>query len=357
MAKQIAEKKPKIKSFKTLNIAFDVSTTKTGFAIIADDAPFILQDGRPSVGSFEMIKKEHGTKKSKEYQNYGDKMTHGSQTAINGIKRIVYYALNRLNEEKQLNDDFNISNINLVFEVSEIPNFGRNTGQTLTTTRKLALYTGAVLQAVWGTIENSFYHFSDKVSVKLIKPTEWQTRYWSKEELDTEKQVEKQNKRKASKTLSLKFANQWLKNYGFDETEDDDMADAINIARKASEVRDNLFAKGMAKQKKTDIKAIESSIRKLETKLAEYKQIAIEAKSIFQDNVLWAFTIDKEALTGADKAKHTKFSKWTPNDLKDKELEFFLTPAQQRNFKRWQDEVNEKKKQIILIRGKNVIRN
>ncbi|MFW3387873.1 UNVERIFIED_CONTAM: hypothetical protein RF648_17880 [Kocuria sp. CPCC 205274] len=43
---------------------------------------------------------------------------------------------------------FDIEKVSVVLEVSEIPNFNKNMGQTLTTTRKLALYTGATLAVV-----------------------------------------------------------------------------------------------------------------------------------------------------------------------------------------------------------------
>lgn len=145
-------------SIKHLVIAFDVSTSNTGYAILADNTPIAQVNGKPAIGSIKMVKQEtskYGNKKDVQYENYGNRMIHGSWEAFTAISNILYHVLKPMTDayyaskkEEAPKQAFNIEKITLVFEVSEIPNFSKNMGQTITTTRKLALYTGATIAVV-----------------------------------------------------------------------------------------------------------------------------------------------------------------------------------------------------------------
>lgn len=356
-------KNPMPNGLKKLTLAFDVSTTRTGYAILADDTPVIKANGQPAIGAFDMLKQrenKNGNFVPVEYDAFGDRMTHGSEKALAGIGKEVYTVLTTLTnhyyEMKKQNKDFNIANIYLVLEVSEIPNFSKNNGQTITTTRKLALYTGAVLATVWNMINIAFEPFKDKVQVKLVKPTEWQERLWSKQEakaLDTPKQ-------KGSKLLSMHHANLWLKEMGMSPLDNyerhNDIADAINIALLADKLRDNVFAKKMAVEKKENIRDIIDEINKLSTMITEYKAKALDAKNKFVDNVVWAHNTKRDELSSADKSKHTKYNKYNLDDARAMQPETLLTPHEKRNLQRWENEKFELENKLKSIRGEQVLK-
>ncbi|MFW3387874.1 UNVERIFIED_CONTAM: hypothetical protein RF648_17885 [Kocuria sp. CPCC 205274] len=74
-------KETKPQNIKHLVIALDVSTSNTGYAILADGVPMVDANDNLSIGSIHMTKTEKnklGNDKDVLYENYGDKMFHGS---------------------------------------------------------------------------------------------------------------------------------------------------------------------------------------------------------------------------------------------------------------------------------------
>lgn len=354
---------------KTLSMGFDVSTTCTGYAILIDGKPFKDERNEPSFGFTNMVKQitkgKNGQEikpKNKEYATYGNRMFHGSYKLINGIAHVVYQLKIlqdfHLDEKKAGREGIKIDNFNIVFEVSEIPNYGfGKSSQNLTTTRKLALYVGAVLYAITDMIELVLPSFKDQINVKLIKPTEWQMRAgFTKSGLTQAQEVEKYGMR-WSKVQSLERANKLITKWGYKETENDDMADAINIATMAEEVRDNLFVSNYNISKKKSLKTDEIEIARLSKKIAEYKERAMENKNTFVDNVIWANTTDRNDLQGADKARHTKYVKYDIEDTRAQDIIEFLTPAQLRKFNEFSAKKEELEQKIIDIRKEKVYGN
>lgn len=354
-------------------IGLDVSTSMTGYAVLVNGKPFELPNGKYSVGQIAMVEtrtNKAGNQTPIEYTNYGDKMFHGSFKQIREIAVMLYQIISPINayigELKQKNIDAERSkqairhdipkvSIDLIFEVSEIPNGpARQFGQTITGVRKLALYVGAVENAVANVLYNAGFHFLQDIVCKLIKPSEWQDRLWKKQDasiLDT-------NKEKGSKLMSLHFANIKLKEWGLDEItyEFNDMADAINIATLSEAVRDNVFAKSMAKQKSKEINITHNrDILKLSNHIAEYKAKALVAKNEFIDNIIWTIDKDYDKLDKVEKAKYTKYSKLDLNDTRAREIETFLTPSEQRKLNDWIAEKAEIEAKLTEKRNSKVL--
>ena len=114
---------------------------------------------------------------------------------------------------------------------------------------------GAVATDISNIIENTTSLFNKEPNYKFIKPTEWQSRLWTKEEINKENvksSTGRSLKVRGSKVVSVRRANTFLKKWGFDSIDYNlnDMADAINIATLANEVRDDVFAKSQAITKK-----------------------------------------------------------------------------------------------------------
>lgn len=358
---------PLPRHIKTLSMGFDVSTNCSGYAILIDGKPFRDERNEPSFGYTNMVKQITKGKngqdinpKNKEYSTYGNRMFHGSYKYINGIAHVVYQlkVLQDFHfaEMKAGRKGIKIDNFNIVFEISEIPNFGfGKSSQNLTTVRKLALYVGAVLYAITNMIELVLPSFKDQINVKLIKPTEWMMRAgFTKSGLTQAQEISKYGMR-WSKVQSLKRANEIIKKWGYAEITNDDMADAINIATMADEVRDNLFVSNFNMNKKQTLKKDEIEIARLSKKIAEYTERAMQNKNEFVDNVVWANTTDRNTLTEkADKARHTKYIKYDIEDTRTRDMIDFLTPAQTRKYMEYTAKKVELEQKIVSMRKEKV---
>lgn len=349
---------------KELTLAFDVSTSKTGYAILADKQPILLKNNKPSYGFVEMIENVPGLKKKINYDSYGDKMTFGTMTSMRKLTSIVYDICETIANHKMQNPNFDIEKITVVFEVSEIPNMSNKQDkyknknfQTLTSVRKLGLFTGMVVGRVWDTINLLMFHFMKKIQVKLIKPQEWQLRRGFKKSPLNYKEENKKYGMKFSKFQSLEAANKIIvEEWKGQPIDNDDTADAINIALVATEVRDNVFASAQANTKQKNIKYLESDIAKLEAKISEYQGKALTRKNEIIDRVLWVKTAKYEELKVSEKALYTKYSKYNLDDVRNSTLKEFLTPDQQKKSKKWVMELKNKKEEIVKLRGENVIK-
>ncbi len=334
-------KNPLPKVIENLTLAFDVSTTQTGFAMLMEGKPIMLPDGNPSVGFVQMVAQDyyegHNNEKDengklikvlkhrdKEYATYGNRMFHGSQDAITRLSNKVFQFVKPLNDhiglqKKNYNAETKkgikptvIKNITIVFEVAEIPNYakinGRNIyrGQNLTSTRKLALYVGLVVGAVQQMFSTVGFHLPAPL-VKMIKPTEWQQRLF-----------EKQGDRQKTKAMSMKLANAKLAKWGLQPSPNDDMADAINIASVAHLVRDNVFVSSVNLKKKKKDSQLRKELGDTKLLMADLTNKATEAKNAH--------------LTRIREAKNSKFDY---NTEKQRHLITFLTAYDRERYRKY----------------------
>lgn len=353
----------------SLTLAFDVSTVKTGFAFLINGKPFMTANNKPSFGDVDMVKMETIGKsgkeikpRPKEYSTYGNRMFHGSRGQIEDLMNVVFQLKaiqdTHLQEQKAgRKKGVTIKKFNIIFESSEIPNtFGRNQGHTITGIRKLSLYVGMVMYAVADMVNLILPSFAPQAVVKLVKPTEWQLMLgFTKSPLDKKGQFAKYGTTFA-KYQSLKKANEVIKDWGYKPTQSDDLADALNMALLADDLRDNLFVSKFNQGKSKNIKAIESEIAKLSNKIAEYTNKALENKNEFLDNVLWAMNANRNDLTAQEKIKHTKYVKYDLNDVRLWEFTEFFTPAQKKKYLEFTQRKDEAQKKIVSLRGEKVFK-
>lgn len=359
-------KSPLPKKINDLTIAFDISTTNTGYAILIDGKPFKFSNGMPSFGFTNMVKQDTIGKNGKEikpknrvYSTYGNRMFHGSFEKIQNIATTIY-ELRHLQdlhfaEKKAGRKGVEIRNINLVFEVSEIPNgkFGA-TSQNITSVRKLALYVGMVAYSIFDMLTLIMPSFKEKILVKMISPSEWQLKAgFTKTKLTQQQEIVKYGAR-WSKFQSLERANKILENWGYKPTESDDLADALNIATLSNEVLDSMQVRARTSGKANNIRRIESNIRKISTKITEYQSKALLQKNDFIDNVLWAINVDRNKLDKKEKVKHTKYVKYDLEDVRLWELEKFFTPAQRRKYLEFTERKAKEQELIVSIRGAKI---
>lgn len=357
-------KNPLPKKIDEITLAFDVSTTETGFAFLMNGKPWIMKNGMPSFGSVNMVKQDMYTKrdgtqglKQRTYATYGNKMFHGSYDQTMKLVNHLFQVIKPINDMigQKLTE---VKKVYVVMEISEIPNFGKY-GQNLTTTRKLALYTGFVLGLVANVFDIAGFHLKNNTEVKLVSPQDWQQRVgFEKNEIPMSQQMSKYGM-KYSKYQSLERANKLIKEWGYLQSiTNDDTADAINLATVASEVEDNMEVRARNRKKTTNIKKFESDIAKLSNKIAEYKARAMTNKNDFVDNVVWANTVAKsELITPALKSKHTKYSKYDIEDTRAMDLFDFFTPAQKRKYVEFQERKAKAEKAIVSLRGAKVFNN
>lgn len=375
-------KNPLPKELK-ITFAFDVSTTSTGYALLLNDKPMQLRNGKLSIGQIGMRKQEEyqgqvsfedRTQMTKnrdiKYENFGDLMYHGSYKPTELISNMVYECIAPINQiigelktkKAQVESSKQtikvevpkIKEFNIVYEVSEIPNgkYGA-TSQAISSVRKLALYTGYIMYAVSNVIRLAGYHFADEAVVKLVPPRQWQDRLWTIDEAD---QAEVQGM-KGSKVMSIKFANKYLKELGLDLiTTQDDMADAINIALLASELKDNVVVRSnKAKRTKKVNITLNRDILKVQQKINEYLEKAQMAKNEFVDNVVWANTVSvDELIERSQRAKRTKYIKYSIEDTRAMELESFLTPGQIRKLQEWKEQLEKLQAELKGLRNGKV---
>lgn len=357
--------KPKKTHFKSIVIAFDTSSTNTGYAVLIDGKPYKTNDKELSVGSTAMVEYTTVGKRGQqvkprevEYETYGDRMSASiaqvekMYSVLAPLSKLNEYHIREVKEGRQgiIIDDFQI-----VFEVSEIPN-GKNVyGQSLTTVRKLALYTGLIFGLMVDAIKTIMASFTEQMKFKIVSPTEWQLRlgFW-KSNLTTGQEIKKYGM-KYSKYQSINRANEYLRLWGAGKTDDDDMADAINIATVATKLRDNVAVKSMAKRKKDDITKYVREQSVLSTRLAEYKAKGTDAKAEFISNIQWAKQANRKELTAIDKRKHTKYANLSFTEYNEKPPYEFLTPADKRTYEKIKDDLATVSEKILSMRKEKVI--
>lgn len=319
-----------------ITMGFDVSTTRTGYAVLVNGRPAELSAGSLSIGQIDMIKTDDKGK-TLTFDNYGDKMFHGAFDAIQEIATMVYQVIAPINaflgnlkklniaaekSKQAIRHDVPNIDVIVVFEKSDIPT-------SITRTTKLNIFMGMVFQAVSNVLHNAGFHFSQNVSVKVIKPTEHQERLWDKAQakaLDTKTE-------KGSKIMAVAAANKHLVEWGLQTIpyEFNDMADAINMAVLADVVRDNVFAASSAKSKEKRVKInLQKDILMFKNKIADLEKKARTKQQVLEKQVIWAMKQNPQELSGKDKAKFTRLSKYELDEIRTREITSFLSPEQQR---------------------------
>lgn len=346
------------KHIKEITFAFDIATRKTGYCFLIDGKPWLTKNGVVSFGNIDMVKKEQYKgfdtidgkrvevikKRDKEYATYGNRMFHGSYASVNKLSNLVFQIIQELNTLVGKKET-KIDKINLVAEISEIPNgsFGRS-GQSITSVRKLALYTGYVMYAIANIFDIAGFHLIDKTTVKFVAPQEWQQRVGF---------VKKD--REASKEQSLARANELIKKWGIKQViTNDDTADAINLATVANEVRDTLYVRTMNNATGKSKKQLEVEISRLSGKILEYTTKATKAKQEHLENISWAMQVDRYQLSTKEKTKQTKYLKFDYFIEKDKDPLNFLTPAQSKQYESFVKEKAQKQELLVNMRKKKV---
>lgn len=333
---------PKLsQQIKDIVLAFDVNTNKTGYCFLINGKPVQIGQGDyRSIGTIKMVRQEKylgqvafndktplEREKNKEYKNYGDRLFWGSGKSIQAIGSIVGDMFKQINPYYSKPLDTR-PKIYIVFEISEIPQKrGSKNYQSITNVRKLSLYVGAIVQQLFITLDLTGYFVALETTteVKLIKPTEWQTRLWIKKGSTEE-----------TKATSIEFANRKLNMWGLEQTNDDDMADSINIATLAKEVRDNLFVSTFNINKKElvykslprDIYILKGKINALET----------EATKKQHNHLL--------------KIKESKNSKFDYNTEKLKHTLTFLSKSQYDKWIKLNKTIKEKQELLTKMKGK-----
>lgn len=265
---------------KNIKMGFDVSTKKVGYCITINDKP-ITYDWHglskfPSFGSLRLIG-------SKEYENYGNRACKGTHNFISSFQHAIFSILNAFSQEV---NHLTLESIDIAIELSYIPN-----KRNLTTTVKLALYVGKISQIITDMVYAKLGRHWDKVNFKFVMPTEWQAIYdktYSKHVLNV-KELWKE------KARTLLIANNQLGLWNFENTQDDDLADAINICMVADKVRDNLKIKTENTFKAKSLMSKAKLINRLEK-----RKIELESKA---QKIYWA-KVDK--LIAQDKQEQAK---------------------------------------------------
>ena len=356
-----------------ISIGLDVSTSTTGYALLLNGKPIILKTIGTSIGQVDMIEK--GTPKE---HTYGDKLCKYSSKARQTIRIVIFESLSAINkiiEELKLSkgNPPTIKRFDVVFEISEIPNFAKNQfgkqGQTITSIRKLALFTGAVATDISNIIENTTSLFNKEPNYKFIKPTEWQSRLWTKEEINKENvksSTGRSLKVRGSKVVSVRRANTFLKKWGFDSIDYNlnDMADAINIATLANEVRDDVFAKSQAITKKQNItKKIPNRINYYESLLRIINRKLTNKFMEYSKNNIWFLKSDYEKLNPLDKRKYTSFKKLKKNyeeitqnnQTREAEAKVFLNKMDYTNFLTYTTKIKNYEEKLKQIKKEKVL--
>lgn len=332
---------PKLdEQIKDIVLAFDVNTNKTGYCFLINGKPVQIGQGNyRSVGTIKMVRQEKYSgqvafndktplerEKNKEYKNYGDRLFWGSGKSIQAIGSIVGDMFKQINPYYSKPLDTR-PKIYIVFEISEIPQKrGAKPYQSITNVRKLSLYVGAIVQQIFMTLDliGYFVALETNTEVKLIKPTEWQSRLWIKKGSTEE-----------TKATSIEFANRHLKHWGLESTNDDDIADAINIASVAKEVRDNLLVStyNISRQEMV-LKTLPRDIYKLQSKID-----AITNKSISKRH---------EFLLKIKESKNSKFDYET--ESKKHNLSF-ITKKEYEQWVKFSKELKSKQELLKQLKG------
>ncbi len=299
-----------LKSIKKINMGFDVSTKKTGYAIILDGQPFILKNNTPTIGSFKM---NQGKEK---FETMGDKFN-DAHKAITSLSNVIFQVMEPLNTlHKGSNGKFKVDKINVVFELSGIPNGGKF-GINVNSMEKLAVYTGAVANAILTVIKLAGFHFMENITVKFVKHMEWAARLWNKQDGD-------------SKELSIAAANKLLNKWGIENTTDDDLADALNMTMIAEQLRDNAWAKSRALQNKHNKYKLPKRINAL--------------KELIHN--LRIRTYDREMKRKHPRHEMINSSSWIE----------ILRNQEKIKYNKWNKEMNDKVEQLRIIKNERVIK-
>jgi len=159
----------KLKGKVRIKVGLDVSTTRTGYAILINDKPMFLdkQHKESSIGSIDMTQGE--------FTSYGNRMGHASLHPVIALKRVFYKAFLTIND-LVTRKKITVEKVSFAVESSEIPNYGSRFRivQNMTTLKKLSLYVGFVLGNIATTISACGFHFWNKVNFKLVNAQEWQ---------------------------------------------------------------------------------------------------------------------------------------------------------------------------------------
>lgn len=332
---------PLKEQIKDIVLAFDVNTNKTGYCFLVNGRP--MQLGLKeylSLGTIRMVEHEKYVgqasfsdktpverQKPKTYTNYGDRLFWGSGRLINAIGSIVGDMFTQINPY-YAKKETELPKIYIVFEISEIPQRrGQKNYQSITNVRKLALYVGAIVQEIYTQINlHGYFVATEKnTEVKLIKPNEWQFRMWAPTDKET-----------GSKEKSILFANRHLKSWGLQPTDDDDLADAINMSIVAKEVRDNLFVSSFnITKKELVLKTLPRDIWTLQSKIVSLEK---EAHEKYVNHLL--------------KIKESKNSKYDYEAEKNKPPIIFLPKSKYERWVKLSSQKKQKQELLTKLKGK-----
>lgn len=172
-----------------IKIGFDISGAKIGYAVLIDNDPVLY-------GSFPF--------RSGDYRSFGDSVFYGNNEILESVlENIVGIISSRRNGEEE---------VVIALEFASIAKFGN-----VKTSRVLNFMVGYVL----GMLTKDLH--GRKVEVKLIDPQEWQRHFDINDGSDS--------KLKSIENSLILFPQVAVGN-------DDDLADALNIAFLADLVRD-----------------------------------------------------------------------------------------------------------------------
>lgn len=227
---QVTNVKSILKSqIKKVNMAFDISTKAVGFCITANDMPIkysFMNKEYPSFGSLPLAETD------KTYDSFADRVCVASWRFTSSFAVIVHNILKAFSDD--VIDD-SLESINIVFELSLIH---------LKTSTQLALYVGKLSQIVSDIVWFKFPKIKkERIKYKFVSPQQWQSKYEDYPiHPDSNGQPTAKKDAWKNKVRTLYIANNQLGLWGFESTQDDDLADALNMCMVADQLQDRLEA-------------------------------------------------------------------------------------------------------------------
>lgn len=218
---------------KIVKMGFDISTKKMGWCILVNNKPFKFKFNDKIHYSFGSSKLYDDKIK---YDFFGNRMVKGTRPYLIHLNSILNSVLDAvLIELKNCTP-----NVIIALEFSQFNN--------IETSTKLALFIGKISQILENIIYEKMEYLIDNIEFKIVSANEWQRIY------DNEIQDGFSNGlpiKWADKKRTLKLANIMFEFWGIKNlTNDDDLADALNLAFVAEKVKDNLNIKTINKSKR-----------------------------------------------------------------------------------------------------------
>ncbi len=227
-----------------INIAFDVATFSTGYAVIINDKYF-------TSGTINCKPDRDRLIKTGKY-NYGD----FAIRAANMINTNITIIFNHINEKYGLFKTQHKPKINVIFEFND--HGSKELGL------KLSLFVGIYQAAISASIGLYIpYSFSDKLLTCKHVPAQ----FW-KAKIEKQRQI-----REFSKENSIQTANMFLEKQGIDyRIDNDDEADAFIMAYYAEKLKDRIIVKQDKATRAKDKHRYQLQLVRTEMKMAKILQ-------------------------------------------------------------------------------------